>query len=129
MTNLKAWLANSDEINTPRARRIRQFAKDAERAREGGDIAGAGELEELAHLLLDDDMELRQCLRNALFDLSAAIRKARSAKPADCDCQSPAQAYSAHPELQPLLDEVTRRQRQVDELFGRVHRDASGIRR
>ncbi len=123
MTNLKAWLAKSDETNTPRTRRIRDLADESERARVVGNIARASELEELANQLLDDDMALRQCLRTALFDLSAAIREARAAKPANCDCPSPAQAYSAHPELQPLLDEVTRRQRRVDELFERVHRD------
>ncbi len=129
MTNLKAWLANSDEINTPRARRIRELANEAERARVCGDAARACGLEELASRLLDDDMALRRSLRTVLFDLSAAIRKARSAKPADCDCSSPAQAYLLHPELQPLLDEVNHLQRQVDDIFGRVHRDAGGIGR
>lgn len=127
MANLKAWLANSDEINTPRARQIRELARKAECARADGDIAGAAELEKLANCLLDDDMALRQCLRTALFDLSAAIRKARAAKPSDCDCASPAQAYSVHPELQSLLDEVTRLQRHVDELLIRVHRDDEGM--
>jgi hypothetical protein len=51
------------------------------------------------------------------------LSMALAAKPADCDCASTAQAYSVHPELQPLLDEVNRLQRQVDEHFGRVHRD------
>lgn len=123
LANLKAWLANSDEMNTPRARRIREFVRQADRAREAGSSSLATELDDLAKRLLDDDMALRQSLRSALFDLSAAIRRARSAKPVGCDCPSPSQAYSVHPELQPLLDEVTRRQRQVDEIFGRVHRD------
>jgi hypothetical protein len=129
LTNLKAWLANSDEINTPRARRIRSLVDEAERAGVCGDATRACELEELAGRLLDDDMALRRSLRTALFDLSAAIRTARDAKPMDCDCPSPAQAYSAHPELQPLLDEINRLQRQVDELFGRVHRDDGRIGR
>ena len=68
-------------------------------------------------------MVLRRSLRVALFELSTAIRTALADKRADCDCASTAQAYSVHPELQPLLDEVNRLQRQVDEHFGRVHRD------
>ncbi len=127
MTNLKAWLANSDEINTPRARRIRSLVDEAERARGNANTEAACELEELAGRLLDDDMALRRSLRTTLFDLSAAIRKARSVKPADCDCPSPAQAYSVHPELQLLLDEVNRLQRQVDDLFERVHRDDGAV--
>lgn len=126
MTNLKAWLANGDDPKTPRARRIRELAAEAEQSRAHGNAASARSLEELANLLLDHDMALRRGLQAALFTLSAAIWRARVAKPADCDCASPAEAYAAHPELRPLLDDVKRLQRQVDELFHRVHRDDEG---
>jgi hypothetical protein len=130
LTNLKAWLAGRDEINTPRARRIRELPSETERERAAGNPNRAGELENQAQRLLDHGMVLRRSLRVALFELSTAIRMALAVKPADCDCASMGQAYSVHPELQPLLEEVNRLQRHVDEHFGRVHRDdrATGAR-